>query len=66
MTKYEYRQAKAWIEKKERAGVDRGMLRECVGRFSNRKKETVKAQKGLTERQYRKRYDFLAKVYSLL
>lgn len=66
MTKKEYRQAKAWIEKKERSGVDRDLLRETVGRFSNRKKEIVMAQKGLTAEQYRKRYNFLARVYSIL
>lgn len=58
--------AKAWIKKKLSQGVTKEQLRSCVGAFSNRKKKTVMAEKGLTEKQYKQRYDFLAKVYSLL
>ena len=58
--------AKAWIKKKLLQGVTKEQLRSCVGAFSNRKKKTVMAEKGLTEKQYKQRYDFLAKVYSLL
>ena len=60
------KKAKAWINKKLNSGVTREELRECVGRFSNRNKKTVMAEKGLTEKQYKKRSDFLTKVYALL
>ena len=55
-----------WINKKLNSGVSRDELRNCVGAFSNRNKKTVMAEKKLTEKQYKKRYDFLSKVYSLL
>lgn len=58
--------AKKWIDKKLAEGVSREKLRSCVGAFSNRKKKTVMAEKKLTEKQYRERYEFLSKVYSLL
>ena len=59
-------QAKKWIKKKLASGVSRSELRECVGAFSNKSKKKVMQAKNLTERQYKQRYDFLAKVYSLL
>ena len=55
-----------WINKKLNSGVSRNELRNCVGAFSNRNKKIVMAEKKLTEKQYKKRYDFLSKVYSLL
>lgn len=58
--------ARAWINKKLRSGVSKTELLNCVGAFSNKKKERVKAQKGLSEAEYKKRYDFLAKVYYIL
>lgn len=69
MSKYDhidYRRARAWIRKKESEGVDKRTLLNTVGMFSNKKKETVMKQKGLNEYQYRKRYGFLALVYSIL
>lgn len=66
MTDKEYRQAKAWIEKKTNSGVTKEQLRVCVGIFSNRKKESVKAQKSLNEKQYKERRHFLANVFYLL
>lgn len=60
------KQAQRWINKKLNCGVTREELRNCVGAFSNRNKKTVMAEKNLTEKQYKKRYDFLSKVYSLL
>ena len=56
----------AWINKKINSGVSRDELRETVGRFSNRDKKKVMAEKGLNEAQYKQRYDFLAKVYTVL
>lgn len=58
--------AQAWINKKLKQGVTRNELRACVGSFSNKSKKKVMQEKNLTEKQYKKRYDFLAKVYSLL
>ena len=55
-----------WINKKLNSGVTRDELRNCVGAFSNRNKKIVMTEKNLTEKQYKKRYDFLSKVYSLL
>ena len=60
------REAQSWVNKKLRSGVPKAELRECVGRFSNRKKSVVMKEKGLTEKQYKERYDFLAKVYEIL
>jgi len=60
------KKAQAWIDKKLKQGVSRKELRECVGRFSNRNKNKVMAEKRLNEKQYKERYDFLAKVYELL
>ena len=57
---------KRWIAKKRREGVSDKELLNTVGMFSNKKKEKVMAQKRLTERQYKERYDFLARVYFLL
>ena len=62
----ENRRARAWIKKKQSEGVDKRVLLNTVGMFSNKKKETVMKQKGLNEQQYRKRYGFLARVYSIL
>ena len=64
--KIEDRRARAWIRKKQREGVDKRVLLNTVGMFSNKKKETVMKQKGLTEQQYRKRWSFLSCVYSIL
>ena len=61
-----YNAAQRWINKKLKQGVSKEELRTCVGSFSNRNKKTVMAEKNLNEKQYKKRYDFLAKVYSLL
>lgn len=58
--------ARAWINKKLRSGVPKQELLNCVGAFSNRKKEVVMREKNLTEAQYKKRYDFLFKVYNIL
>lgn len=61
-----YNKEKRWINKKLRQGVSKKELLNTVGMFSNKKKEKVMAQKRLTEKQYKERYDFLAKVYYLL
>ena len=62
----EERRARAWIRKKQSEGVDKRVLLNTVGMFSNKKKEVVMKQKGLNEKQYEKRYGFLARVYSIL
>ena len=61
-----YNKEKRWINKKLRQGVSKKELLNTVGMFSNKKKEKVMAQKKLSEKQYKERYDFLAKVYYLL
>ena len=60
------KKARAWINKKLRQGVSRKDLYNSVGAFSNKKKEIVMKQKGLTEKQYQQRYDFCYKVFIAL
>ncbi len=55
-----------WIERKLKSGVSREQLLHTVGVFSNKKKERVMKEKGLNEKQYRDRYEFLGNVYVLL
>ena len=62
----EERRARAWIRKKQSEGVEKRVLLNTVGMFSNKKKEVVMKQKGLNEKQYEKRYSFLARVFSIL
>ena len=62
----EERRVRAWIRKKQSEGVDKRVLFNTVGMFSNKKKEVVMKQKGLNEKQYEKRYSFLARVFSIL
>lgn len=38
----------------------------CVGAFSNKKKDRVIQEKNLSEKEYKKRYNFLGNVYYLL
>ena len=61
-----YRCERAWIFKKIRNGVTQNELRTSVGIFSNRKKKKVMAQKNLSEKQYKKRREFLGNAYVLL
>ena len=61
-----YNKEKRWINQKLRSGVSKKELLNTVGMFSNKKKEKVMAQKGLTEKQYKQRYEFLARVYTIL
>ena len=61
-----YSKERRWIEKKVRSGVSKKELLNTVGIFSNKKKEKVMKQKGLSEKQYQERYSFLARVYYLL
>ena len=55
--------AKKWINKKLKQGVTRKELLNCVGMFSNKPKSKVMKEKGLTEKQYKQRYNFLNQVY---
>lgn len=61
-----FRCERAWIFKKIRNGVSQDELRTSVGIFSNRKKKKVMAQKNLSEKQYKKRSEFLGNAYALL
>ena len=61
-----YSKEKAWINKKLAAGVSKQELLNCVGVFSNKKKDRVKREKKLNDKQYEERYNFLANVYYLL
>lgn len=61
-----YRCERAWIFKKINKGVTQDELRTSVGIFSNRKKKKVMAQKNLSEKQYKKRSEFLGNAYVLL
>ena len=60
------KRAEAWVNKKLRSGVPKEELLHCVGAFSNKKKQRVMAEKRLTEKEYKERYDFLAKAYIVL
>lgn len=64
MKKY-YRE-QAWIKKKYSSGVSKSDLMNSVGAFSNKPKNKVMLEKNLTETQYKKRYDFLSRVYYVL
>ena len=66
MSKVKYKRERAWIFKKVNNGVNQEELRESVGIFSNRKKKQVMAQKKLSEKQYKKRKEFLGNAYVLL
>lgn len=57
---------RAWISKKLNSGVTKEELFYSVGVFSNKDKKQVMQQKGLTEKQYKRRYDFLFNVFNLL
>ena len=60
------KRAENWVNKKLRSGVPKEELLHCVGAFSNKKKQKVMAEKKLTERQYKERYEFLSKAYIVL
>ena len=64
--KENYKQERSWIRKKINKGVLQDELRTSVGIFSNRKKKSVMKQKGLSEKQYKKRRAFLGNCYVLL
>lgn len=61
-----YSKERAWIDRKLSSGVSKEQLLHGVGSFSNKKKQRVMQEKGLSEKQYQERYDFLANVYYLL
>ena len=60
------KKAKAWVHKKLNSGVPLQELRRCVGVFSNRSKKKVMKEKGLSDKQYKRRYDFLFNAYIYL
>lgn len=61
-----YKRERAWIRKKLDSGVNRDELRESVGRFSNKSKKKVMAEKKLSSSVYEKRRKFLSNVYVIL
>ena len=61
-----YSKELAWINKKVNSGVSRKELFHSVGVFSNKNKQKVMKEKGLTSSQYDKRYNFLNNVFNLL
>ena len=61
-----YKREIAWIRKKLAAGVSKQELLNCVGIFSNKKKEKVMQEKNINQKQYEERYKFLGNVYFLL
>ena len=58
----------AWIRKKlrENPGLTRQQLKNTVGMFSNKNPKKVMTEKGLNQKQYKDRYDFLGRVYQIL
>ena len=60
------KRAKAWVRKKLRKGVPKGELYACLGVFSNRKKSKVMAEKNLSEKQYKRRYEFCSNAFLYL
>ena len=61
-----YKSAKAWVDKKLAHGVNERELYHCVGKFSNRPRGEVMKEKGLTAKQYEKRYNFMLDVFQVL
>ena len=61
-----WKSERAWIKKKLSNGTHQAYLRDCVGVFSNKTKKKVMQEKNLNKSQYKKRYDFLSRVYYLL
>lgn len=57
---------RAWIKKKVSSGVSKKELYNTVGMFSNKSKKKVMQQKGITSKEYDKRYNFLFNVFNLL
>ena len=64
--KDKYYKERAWIKKKLDSGVSREELFHSVGVFSNKEKKKVMQFKGLSEKQYKERYNFLLNVFNLL
>ena len=65
--KYEkYKREIAWVRKKLAAGVSKQELLNCVGIFTNKKKEKIMQEKNINQKQYKERYKFLGNVYFLL
>ena len=58
--------AKAWVDKKLRQGVNSKELYNCLGFFSNAKKEKKMKQKNLSSSGYDKRYEFCYKAFRYL
>lgn len=56
----------AWINKKLNSGVTKDELFNSVGVWSNKDKKRVMAEKNLTEKQYKQRYNFLLNVFNIL
>lgn len=61
-----YTHERAWILRKINSGVKQEELRSSIGIFSNRKKKKVMEQKSLSDKQYKKRKEFLGNCYVLL
>jgi len=61
-----YKKEYAWIRYKYSQGVTKEKLRDCVGVFSNKKKNQVMQQKNLSSKEYDKRNKFLSNVYHIL
>ena len=61
-----YYKERAWIKKKLDSGVTKKELHNTVGMFSNKSKKKVMQQKGLTSKEYDKRYKFLHNVFNIL
>ena len=64
--KDKYYKERAWINKKLNSGVTKKELHNTVGIFSNKSKKKVMAEKSLTDKEYRKRYNFLHNVFNIL
>ena len=61
-----YYRERTWIKKKLHSGVSKKELYNSVGMFSNKTKKKVMQQKGITSKEYDKRYNFLFNVFNLL
>lgn len=61
-----YSKERNWIRKKIDSGVPQNLLSSCVADFSCKAKKKVMEQKNITEKEYEKRWNFLANVYYLL
>lgn len=57
----------AWINRiLDKTSVDPKQLHSCIGKFSNKKKKKVMAEKNITSSEYERRRKFLFRAFCIL